>query len=315
MQIQSRFPEAFRLLADCRFKLQDGIFHDLQTGDKHILPGLNMDAASWEVVSWLLNWLHLSHSRPGFVLRVPIVVIEGPPQCGKGWLLDRLVTIAGCNGIGFHDHNEIPPSLKRLDSMAGSTYPLWVLDCARVLPQRGRRQREVYQERMIATERFLTAELWKTPKGITHTLRTVMVVVGRKVELPEDLKNRAVTIRMEARIEPGRKLQQTLPAPVLASAEWRVLTCVYCGHEFPQGTPAAGSEVLTEHIKVCEKHPMRKLQLERDQLRRALVGLVGADTLDELDAMEAGMRVLPVPEEDRVSTLNAIQALRDTITG
>lgn len=37
----------------------------------------------------------------------------------------------------------------------------------------------------------------------------------------------------------------------------RVLTCVYCGHEYPQNTPAAGSAVLTEHIAVCEKHPMR----------------------------------------------------------
>lgn len=37
----------------------------------------------------------------------------------------------------------------------------------------------------------------------------------------------------------------------------RVLTCVYCGHEYPQDTPAHGHEILTAHIAVCEKHPVR----------------------------------------------------------
>lgn len=35
------------------------------------------------------------------------------------------------------------------------------------------------------------------------------------------------------------------------------LTCVYCGHAYPPGTPTHGSQVLTEHIKVCPKHPLR----------------------------------------------------------
>ena len=44
------------------------------------------------------------------------------------------------------------------------------------------------------------------------------------------------------------------------AAEGRVLTCVYCGHEYPQATPAWGDKVLTDHIKVCPKHPMRELE-------------------------------------------------------
>lgn len=66
----------------------------------------------------------------------------------------------------------------------------------------------------------------------------------------------------------------------------RKLTCVYCGHEYPEGTPAsmacpeasssdrqnypgicfcAGpcqgkSQELTDHIRACEKHPMRALE-------------------------------------------------------
>jgi hypothetical protein len=46
------------------------------------------------------------------------------------------------------------------------------------------------------------------------------------------------------------------------TAESRVLTCVYCGHAYPPGSPEHGAEVLTEHIKVCEKHPMRALEAE-----------------------------------------------------
>ena len=39
-----------------------------------------------------------------------------------------------------------------------------------------------------------------------------------------------------------------------------VVTCVYCGMEYPEGTPTHGASVLTEHIKVCKKHPMRELE-------------------------------------------------------
>ena len=43
------------------------------------------------------------------------------------------------------------------------------------------------------------------------------------------------------------------------TAESRALTCVYCGHAYPPGSPEHGAEVLTEHIKTCEKHPMRAM--------------------------------------------------------
>lgn len=38
------------------------------------------------------------------------------------------------------------------------------------------------------------------------------------------------------------------------------LTCVYCGHQYPEGTPPHGSQVLTDHISQCEKHPMKVLR-------------------------------------------------------
>ena len=39
------------------------------------------------------------------------------------------------------------------------------------------------------------------------------------------------------------------------------ITCVYCGQAYPEHTPTHGADVkvLTNHIKVCSKHPMKKL--------------------------------------------------------
>ena len=91
------------------------------------------------------------------------------------------------------------------------------------------------------------------------------------------------------------------------------VNCVYCGQEYPEGTPAHGAQILTDHIKVCASHPMRKLELDNARLRKALVGLVGVDTRAELEGMEAALRMAPIPDEDRMHTINAIHALRDTL--
>jgi hypothetical protein len=93
----------------------------------------------------------------------------------------------------------------------------------------------------------------------------------------------------------------------------RILTCVYCGHEYPQDTPASGSEVLTEHIKICERHPMRKAESDITLLRAALVGLIGAEGEDELKQIEVAMRLLPAPEADKAVSINAIHALLATL--
>ena len=53
---------------------------------------------------------------------------------------------------------------------------------------------------------------------------------------------------------------------------FNTLTCVYCGKEYPSNTPPSGAdvEVLTIHIRQCEKHPMRKLEEENKKLKEAL---------------------------------------------
>ena len=92
----------------------------------------------------------------------------------------------------------------------------------------------------------------------------------------------------------------------------RTLTCVYCGQEYPQETPAWGCQVLTDHIKVCEKHPMRAVEADKAKLRKALIGLVGEENIEALSNMEAALHQMPMPEEDRINTINAIHAIRDT---
>ena len=52
--------------------------------------------------------------------------------------------------------------------------------------------------------------------------------------------------------------------------EQRILTCVYCGQAYPPGTPTSGTQVLTDHIKVCNKHPMRVAEQRIAALEKAL---------------------------------------------
>lgn len=98
--------------------------------------------------------------------------------------------------------------------------------------------------------------------------------------------------------------------------ENNVVTCVYCGHEYPDGTPKAKHELLTAHIAKCDNHPMRAAEDKIRVLRSALAALIGdinPDSFDELGEMEAAVRMTPGPESDKRVALNAIVALRQTI--
>lgn len=46
--------------------------------------------------------------------------------------------------------------------------------------------------------------------------------------------------------------------------EQRVLTCAFCGAEYPPGTSESNDGALTAHVRVCPKHPMREVERERD---------------------------------------------------
>lgn len=53
-----------------------------------------------------------------------------------------------------------------------------------------------------------------------------------------------------------------MPGPVSDSnpgppsgTKQNVVTCVFCGHAYPTGTPRAQHDALYEHVGICEKHP------------------------------------------------------------
>ena len=93
----------------------------------------------------------------------------------------------------------------------------------------------------------------------------------------------------------------------------KILTCVYCGMAYPEGTPPHGAQILTDHIKICEKHPLREAEEKIKLLRKALVGLVGCDSKKELENFEVTLRLSPGIEEDKITAINAIHALLKTM--
>lgn len=94
----------------------------------------------------------------------------------------------------------------------------------------------------------------------------------------------------------------------------KTLTCVYCGMAYPEGTPPHGAQILTDHIKVCKKHPMRKAEETILKLRLALLGLIGAsDDKGDLERIEVILRTAQIPEADRAAAINVIHTLIETM--
>jgi hypothetical protein len=57
----------------------------------------------------------------------------------------------------------------------------------------------------------------------------------------------------------------------------RVVTCVYCGQAYPEGTPTHGAQILKDHIRMCPEHPMRELEEQNRILKKALLVLLNMD--------------------------------------
>ena len=63
------------------------------------------------------------------------------------------------------------------------------------------------------------------------------------------------------------------------------VTCVYCGHHYEHGTPTHSHVALTDHIKKCEAHPMKKVIEQRDLLLNAVLEMLGESDIDNLKAI------------------------------
>lgn len=60
------------------------------------------------------------------------------------------------------------------------------------------------------------------------------------------------------------------------------------------------------------ENQIEELKKKNEILRKALIGLVGSDDKDELEQMEASIRMFPAPDEDYAVTINAIHAILKT---
>jgi len=61
-----------------------------------------------------------------------------------------------------------------------------------------------------------------------------------------------------------------------------VVTCVYCGQEYPSGTPTSKAKALTDHIKICTLHPMREAEETISNLTNSICKIFGVYTIHEL---------------------------------
>lgn len=94
----------------------------------------------------------------------------------------------------------------------------------------------------------------------------------------------------------------------------RVVTCVYCGQEYGEGTPTSQDERLTAHIEQCEKHPMTKLKERDEQWRKKWEAAL--DTMASLQqkAIEDLGKAREQGEEQgyKSGVASAIDAIHDT---
>lgn len=112
-----------------------------------------------------------------------------------------------------------------------------------------------------------------------------------RMSIPAD-PNRDDDIRLCAYIA-QQAAGDDVPVFLKSKPQGRIITCVYCGKEYPQGTPAAGSQVLTEHIKVCDEHPMRALEDDRKRLVAHAAEVLIACRDDVADGANEAFRALP----------------------
>lgn len=61
-----------------------------------------------------------------------------------------------------------------------------------------------------------------------------------------------------------------------------VLTCAFCGEEYPADTPPSQHDALTAHVRVCVRHPMRAVEQERDALAARVTALEHALDIETL---------------------------------
>lgn len=89
----------------------------------------------------------------------------------------------------------------------------------------------------------------------TIRLREELAGLEQKFATMADRCVRESNAKVEAR-EFAEKAAQQYNELLAAS---QVVTCAYCGEQYPRGTPRHGDGALDAHIKICAQHPVQKL--------------------------------------------------------
>jgi hypothetical protein len=100
------------------------------------------------------------------------------------------------------------------------------------------------------------AKLSLSRPGWEHYLRGISELLGG-VQMYEEFKAHGPDGEVADQV---REERDRLRAERLEMQnQSRTLTCAYCGHQYPPGTPPSNHEALTRHVARCPLHPMKEL--------------------------------------------------------
>jgi chromosome segregation ATPase len=159
------------------------------------------------------------------------------------------------------------------------------------------------EDRMIQDESLLLdvvaslqadlARLRETHETLTQEQELTVKIVERQSQLRE---------QAEAKLETLQQENERLTATIQIHEQI---------HEWRQDLYPSNVKAEAELVTLRESH--ETLQQERDKLRAALVGIIGADGRAELEQIEVGLRLMPVPAEDKARSIDGIHALLATL--
>jgi hypothetical protein len=129
--------------------------------------------------------------------------------------------------------------------------------------------------------------------------------VSAEVRLSDSL--RAELLAMTAERDEARDWLRRMSAA-------RVLTCAFCGEEYPPGTPTNNHEALTAHVRACAKHPLRADLAAEVEVANRLGDALAAMTA-ERDKESADLKACLMSEArlraERDSVQKALASYRD----
>jgi len=191
----------------------------------------------------------------------PVVCMCGSTRFKQTWITENARLTSEGNIVlavalwGHHERRDPDAQTKAaLDELHKRKIDLcnwvWVLDVGGYIGESTQSEIE-YATRLGRPVRYLSRECpgYQEPENPLKA-RVVELTAERNA-----YKRRCMVI--EADLESARDRVAALEAERIRTQEdERVLTCVYCGHEYPPGTPASNHAALSAHIKKCPQHPL-----------------------------------------------------------